>query len=86
MRPFGILGQMWVRIAEDLALAWPRLLGRGSSGTTVGDLLDWQLAWTRSLLSDPLWHARWSADVQRQVGALARGGALGADPRFAGVV
>ena len=86
VRPFGILGQMWVRIAEDLALAWPRLLGRGSSGTTVGDLLDWQLAWTRSLLSDPLWHARWSADVQRQWARLLAAGRAGADPRFAGVL
>ena len=77
VRPFGILGQMWVRIAQDLALAWPRLLGRGASGTTVGDLLEWQLAWTRSLLSDPLWHARWSADVQRQWVRAARVGALG---------
>ena len=85
VRPFGILGQMWVRIAQDLALAWPRLLRRGSSGTTVGDLLEWQLAWTRSLLSDPLWHARWSADVQRQWVRLLASGRSGTDPRFAGV-
>jgi menaquinone-9 beta-reductase len=93
VQPFGILGAMWVRIVEDVALAWPRLLsgGRGGgrpAGTSVGDLLEWQAAWTRSLVSDPLWHARWTADVQRKwLRVLATGARAGReDPRFAGVL
>lgn len=91
VQPFGILGQMWVRIVQDLALAWPRLLrgggGRGRpAGTSLGDLVEWQLAWTRSLVSDPLWHARWTADVQRKwLRVLSTSGHTASDPRFAGV-
>jgi geranylgeranyl reductase family protein len=92
VQPFGILGQMWVRIVQDLAFAWPRFLrgagGRGRpTGTTVGDLVEWQAAWTRSLVADPLWHARWTADVQRKwLRVLSTTGRGGGDPRFAGVV
>jgi geranylgeranyl reductase family protein len=75
VRPFGILGQMWVRVAQDLA--------RGSTG--VGDLVDWQLGLARSFLADPLWHARWSADVERLWLRLLAGGRTGADPRYAGL-
>lgn len=91
VRPFGILGRMWVRMVEDLALAWPRLVtgvaaGRLREGTTVTDLVEWQAAWTRSLLADPLWHARWSLDVQRKsLGLLAAARDAGEDPRLAGV-
>lgn len=87
VQPFGILGRMWVRIVQDVALAWPRSLTGRSTGTSVGDLLEWQSGWARSLLSDPLWHARWAADVQRKwlrvAAATAR---AGEDPRYAGVV
>lgn len=92
VRPFGILGQMWVRILEDLMLVWPRLAARSARGarsggeTTVTDLVEWQAAWTRSLLADPLWHARWTLDLQRKsVRLLAGAGTGGADPRLAGV-
>jgi menaquinone-9 beta-reductase len=91
VQPFGILGQMWVRIVQDLALAWPRFLkgaagGDGSTATTVVDLVEWQTAWMRSLLSDPLWHARWMADVQRKwLRVLATAARAGGDPRLAGV-
>jgi menaquinone-9 beta-reductase len=91
IRPFGILGQMWIRIVQDVALAWPRLLtgaaGDGSAaGATVGDVVEWQAALTRSLVSDPLWHARWTADVQRRwLRVVTTPGLAGADPRFAGV-
>jgi geranylgeranyl reductase family protein len=93
VRPFGILAQLWARIASDLALAWPRLvlgLGRARDvrATSVADLVEWQLAWSRSLVADPLWHARWSMDVQRKsirlMSMLQR--TAGPDPRAAGLV
>src|SRR6266542_3030901 len=92
IQPFGILGQMWVRIVEDLLLAWPRLVGGlarapAANATTVGDLIEWQAAWSRSLLADPLWHLRWTMDVQRKsvrlVSTMER---AGGDPRAAGLL
>jgi menaquinone-9 beta-reductase len=88
VQPFGILGQMWIRIVQDLALAWPRFLGGSgrASATTVGDLVEWQTAWARSLISDPLWHTRWTADVQRKwLRVAATMTRAGIDPRYAGV-
>jgi flavin-dependent dehydrogenase len=76
VRPYGILGQVWVRVAQDLA--------RGSTG--VGDLVDWQLGLARSFVSDPLWHARWAAEVQRRWLRLLAAPHAGADPRYAGVL
>jgi hypothetical protein len=34
--------------------------------TSIGDLIEWQAAWARSLMADPLWHTRWAMDVQRK--------------------
>jgi len=72
VHPTGILAHVWMAIAWDLATIMPRLLGRGiggtdaSNATTVSDLAAWQGAWWRSLASDPVWHIRWSMDVQRK--------------------
>lgn len=72
IRPFDILGQVWLYSMEDAMLAWPRFLagaaGGGSrdGGTSPADLLEWQTALSRSLLSDPRWHMRWAWDMQRQ--------------------
>ena len=91
IRPFAILGQIWARIIEDSLLAWPRLLTgavrsdhpRGE--TSLGDLIDWQLALSRSALSDPVWHARWWIDTQhRWARVLAKGLNKRPDPRAAG--
>jgi hypothetical protein len=92
VRPFGILGQMWLRIVQDLVLAWPRFLrgaggGGRAQGTTVRDLVEWEAAWMRSFAADPLWHVRWTADVQRKwLRVLSTTGRAGGDPRFEGVV
>jgi geranylgeranyl reductase family protein len=90
--PRGILGQIWVRIAQDLVLMWPRsaaqLLGpkTQATGATIVDLVEWQGAWSRSALRDPLWHARWSMDLQRKwVRVLASMARATIDPRAAGL-
>jgi menaquinone-9 beta-reductase len=91
VRPFGILAHIWTRVAGDVVLAGPRSFGallrqRGSNATTVGDLVAWQAAWLRSLAADPLWHARWTMDVQRKsVRVLSRLQPTAADPRAAGL-
>jgi len=89
LRPLGVLAQMTARVGRELALAWPRFIGRvaggGSDGLTVTDLVDWQAAWWRSLRDDPFWHARWSLDVQREGMRLLSGLSDGGeDPRLAG--
>jgi geranylgeranyl reductase family protein len=92
VRPFGIMAHVWVRVLQDLLLAWPRLLGGlgrtgDSRATSVGDLIEWQAAWSRSLVADPLWHARWAMDVQRKsVRLLSTMHGAGTDPRAAGLV
>ena len=85
IRPFGIFGQMWVRVVEDLALAWPRSLTGGSTGTTLTDLVEWQAALWRSWLSEPSWHTRWIADVQRKWLRMLPTSLGGEDPRLSGV-
>jgi len=84
IQPFGILGAMWVRVIQDVGSAWPRLL-TGGGGTTVADLVEWQAAWTRSFVADPLWHTRWTLDVQRKWLRLLAAAPGGADPRLAGI-
>jgi geranylgeranyl reductase family protein len=90
IQPAGILAHIWVRVMQDLLLAWPRLIGglgrtRESRATSVGDLIEWQVAWSRSLVADPLWHASWTMDVQRKsLGLLST--LHGSDPRAAGLV
>jgi geranylgeranyl reductase family protein len=92
IRPFGIMGNVWVRVVQDLLLAWPRTLGglaRSGDGraTSVGDLIEWQAAWSRSFVVDPLWHTRWAMDVQRKsVRLLSTMRSAGSDPRAAGLV
>ena len=44
VRPFGILGQMWLRVVEDSRCAWPRSLTGAARGTTLTDLVGWQAA------------------------------------------
>ncbi len=92
IRPFGILSHVWARVAQDLLLAWPRSIGGlartgDSRATSVGDVIEWQAAWSRSLLADPLWHVRWTMDVQRKsVRLLSKLNAGSSDPRAAGLV
>jgi menaquinone-9 beta-reductase len=93
IRPFDILGQVWLRSIEDVLLAWPRLLApstsgdRGQRGTSPADLIEWQIAISRSLLSDPAWHLRWTLDMQRQWSKLLETAASAQrDPRAEGLL
>ena len=71
IRPLGIVSAVWARLVEELVLAWPRSLAGGArvagpGPTSVGDVADWQAAWSRSFAADPFWHTSWSWDVQRK--------------------
>ncbi len=93
IQPFGILGQIWVHVIQDVLLAWPRFLSgitgsdRRIQGTSPGDLIEWQAALSRSALSDPLWHTHWTMDVQRQwARLLTTAGSTRPDPRAIGLL
>jgi geranylgeranyl reductase family protein len=72
IRPMTIITQVWRRSLEDLALAWPRMFGsvvgieRPQAAAAPRDMVDWQVALSRSLISDPVWHGRWLLELQRQ--------------------
>lgn len=91
IQPFGILSSVWVRLVEDVLLAWPRAFGGlpprpGSRPTSIGDLVDWQAAWSRSFVADPFWHTRWAWDVQRKLQTLVSSRLVRRDPRAAGLL
>ena len=89
IRPYDIIGQVWARSFEDGVLAWPRLLGgetEGGAWTTPSDLFSWQVAFARSLMDDPAWHARWMLDTHGQWSRLLGAAEPGReDPRAKGV-
>jgi flavin-dependent dehydrogenase len=93
IRPYGFLKQISIRIMQDIALAWPRSVtqlldqGKQPGGVTIGDLAEWQVAWSRSALRDPLWHIRWTMDLQRKwIKVLAHMTRATTDPRAAGLI
>jgi geranylgeranyl reductase family protein len=93
VKPLGIIGQVWSRVAEDVALAWPRFLSGASRRdgrpreTTPADLLDWQIALARSALTDTSAHIRWSLELQRLWGELLTSARRSpSDPRAQGLL
>jgi hypothetical protein len=85
--PLAILGQVWTRSMEEVALAWPRLLSGSNAArerdTSPGELVEWQMALARSMVSDPVWHMRWSLDVQRRLARVLETASSGARDRRA---
>ena len=75
------------RSSEDLALAWPRLLsGAARPGTTLGDLVDWQVGLDALARSPTRSGTRAGARTSSASGcACSRAGRAASDPRFAGV-
>jgi geranylgeranyl reductase family protein len=93
IRPLDIIGNVWLRSMEDILLAWPSLLSAAAGGdgprrgTSPSDLLEWQAALSRSVLSDPLWHLRWTLDMQRRwVKLLETASRAPHDPRADGLL
>jgi geranylgeranyl reductase family protein len=92
VRPSGILSQIWLKMAQELLLLFPRGLAapaRGGSAIlrSLADLAEWQVAWTRSFVEEPVWAAGWLGDVQRKwLRAFAAMTLWRADPRAAGLV
>jgi flavin-dependent dehydrogenase len=92
VRPPSILAQIGLKMAEELVLLFPRglaapALGGSAVWRSLVDLAEWQLAWTRSIVEEPVWTARWLGDVQRKwLRASAAMTMRNADPRAAGLV
>jgi menaquinone-9 beta-reductase len=87
VQPVEILTQVSARVLEDVLLSWPRLLGARvgtARETTPTDLIAWQTALARSLVGDPLWHAAWMMDVQKQWSRWLTVAGV-SDPRIRGV-
>ena len=91
IRPYDIIGQVWMRIVGDALLAWPRLLGgapgAGETWTSPRELLSWQLAFARSLFDDASWHASWMGETRQQWSSMLASVEAGRpDPRAEGVL
>ena len=92
VRVFGILGRLWLCTAQELTLVASQLIAdagrdtREAEDADIAPLIEWQAAWTKSILADPIWHARWCMDVQRAWGrVIATLGRGGGDPRSKGL-
>jgi geranylgeranyl reductase family protein len=78
VRPLAILGRVWAGMMQETLSAWPALLSRSSTADAAmaaaspADPLEWQAALARSMLSDPLWHLRWTLDVERRWATVLR--------------
>jgi hypothetical protein len=89
IRPTAILGQVWLRSLREALLAWPRLISGTSDEAdrrhraSPAELLEWQAALARSMLSDPLWHMRWTLDIQARWARVLETAASGARDRRA---
>jgi hypothetical protein len=92
VRPSDILAHIWTRYGSDWLLAGPTSLsslgrGRLSGAPSLDELVEWQVAWLRSVVSDPVWHARWLMDVQRKsLRLMSTLDPAAADPRAAGLL
>jgi geranylgeranyl reductase family protein len=92
VRPFDLLGKVWVRSMEEVLLAWPRFFSgqagaRRQPGTSPADLIDWSIAFSRSMVEDPRWHMNWVGDIQRQwARTLSATDGVSRDPRADGLV
>jgi hypothetical protein len=92
VRPFDLLGKVWVRSMEEVLLAWPRSFSgaagaRRQPGTSPADLIDWSIAFARSMVEDPRWHMNWVGDIQRQwARMLSATDGVSRDPRADGLI
>jgi len=68
IRPLDMVSRMWAKslgrfAGESGRIAGEVLRGRLSGVPAIADAARWQVGWWSSLAEDPLWHARWMADV-----------------------
>jgi menaquinone-9 beta-reductase len=68
VRPLEIMTRMWAKTAGLLMAGSGRATadlaaGRLDAGSALLDMGRWSSAWWGSIAEDPVWHARWLADV-----------------------
>jgi geranylgeranyl reductase family protein len=88
----SIATQVWAKVAQELGTIGARSVSglmRGDAGAATAaflDILGWQLEWWHSMTSDPVWHARWAADVAAKwLKVAGRAVTAPTDPREAGL-
>lgn len=70
--PVNIASQVWRKVLGEVISATTQSLFGMASGDirpisdTLSTTLGLQLNWWRSVASDPVWHARWAADVSKK--------------------
>ena len=91
--PSGVLSQLWINMAAELATLAPRSLMAFIEGTpnplsaTVREIIGWQVNGWKSFLADPVWHAGWMLDLEKKwLHALAVMSRSGLDPRAKGLL
>ena len=88
IRPLETVARMWVKSLGRFAGQGSRfasevLTGRVTAVPITADAARWQIGWLASLAEDPVWHARWMADVTAKWLRLSRTMRL-RDPRMRG--
>jgi hypothetical protein len=68
IRPLDMVARMWAKslgrfVGQGSRAASDLLSGRVPFAPALGDMARWQMGLWASLADDPLWHARWTADV-----------------------
>jgi geranylgeranyl reductase family protein len=88
IRPLETVSRMWARslgrfLGAGTRLAGELVKGRVTAIPVIADAARWQVGWWASLAEDPVWHARWMADVTAKWLRLGRTIRL-RDPRIEG--
>jgi hypothetical protein len=88
MLELPIMVNVWEKTTRELTnLGAQSLFGMFTGNTkpaveVLDSLLGWQYSWWNSVMSDPVWHASWTADIAKKWLKLARTIAVsGEDPR-----
>lgn len=93
INPYSVIGEIWQQTFTELLSLLPRGLlsllqvEPAPVYAAAGDWLSWQAGWWESITDDPIWHARWQADLQTKwLHAISVMYKSNSDPRAQGLV
>jgi hypothetical protein len=70
--PAIILSQVSLNIASELAFVLPKSIeaffnkDANPLFPSIREMMSWHSSWCSSIFDDPVWHARWTLDLQRK--------------------